>query len=399
MITLTDKKKCCGCSACMNACPIHCITMIEDNEGFRYPVIDYDKCINCGKCERVCPVINVEPEVEFEQKAYLIRNMDEQILQESTSGGAFTAIAKEIIDAGGVVFGAAFDEKFEVHHTFVENYSDLKIFRNSKYVQSNIEDSFSRAKSFLDAGRQVLYSGTPCQIEGFWNFIEKKHYDNLVLVDIVCHSIPSPLLWRKYRKYRVEEVGKNISNVTFRDKNKFGYQYSQMRFQYDNGEVKDAGVDSDPYLRAFFSDLSVRPSCYECNFKKRYRISDITIWDCFDVYLYYKPFDDNRGVTRALIHTQKGEKIIQALVNCKVKEINSDDAIKNVRELIKSVKPNVKREEFFRDLQVMNFEDVINKWFPDTWRVKFERFIRVSFERIGLYRPTKRLVRRLMGKE
>ncbi len=399
MITVTNKKKCCGCSACMNACPVQCIAMIEDKEGFRYPIIDYDKCINCGKCERICPVINVEPEVEFEQKAYLIRNLDEQILKESTSGGAFTAIAKVIIDAGGVVFGAAFDENFEVHHTFVEKFSDLKIFRNSKYVQSNTEDSYSRAKSFLDAGRQVLYSGTPCQIEGFWNFIEKKHYDNLILLDTVCRSVPSPLLWRKYREYRADETGKNILKAAFRDKNKFGYQYSQMRFQYDNGKINDTGVDSDPYLRAFFSDLSVRPSCYECSFKKRYRISDITIWDCFDVYLYDKSFDDNKGVTRALVHNEKGDKIIQALTNCKIKEIDSNGAIKNAKELVKSVKVNVQREAFFRDLQVMNFKDIINKWFPDTLRVKFERFIRVSFERIGLYRPTKRLVRRLMGKE
>lgn len=396
MITLTDKKKCCGCSACMNACPVHCITMSEDKEGFRYPVIDYDKCLNCGKCERVCPVINVEPEVKFEQKAYLIRNLDEQILKESTSGGAFTAIAKVIIDAGGVVFGAAFDENYEVHHTFVENYSDLKIFRNSKYVQSDIEDTYNTAKKFLDDGRKVLFSGTPCQVEGFWHFLGKE-YSNLILIDVVCHAAPSPLMWRKYRIYKSQH--KKISGATFRDKNKYGYQYSQLRMKYDNGEICDIGVESDPYMRAFFSDLSDRPSCYNCQFKKRYRVSDITIWDCFDVYLIDKSFDDNKGVTRALIHTQKGNCIIKSICNCKIREIDPDLAVKNVHELVESVKENQNRAVFFDDLEKLKFDEVVYKWFPDSIKVKIERFTREFFEKIGLYRYVKRIVRIVLGKE
>ena len=398
MINISDKKQCCGCSGCMNACPVDCITMKEDEEGFRYPVVDASKCIGCGKCERVCPIINVKPEKEFEQKAFLIRNMDEQILKESTSGGAFTAIAKEIIDAGGVVFGAAFDEQFEVRHTFVEKYEDLRIFRNSKYVQSCIGEAYKEAKSFLDKGRLVLFSGTPCQIEGLWHFLGKK-YDNLTLVDVVCRATPSPLVWRKYRENGIKKTNNNLSGAAFRDKNRFGYQYSQLRLRFSNGVVKEAGVESDPYLRAFFSNLSDRPSCYDCKFKKRYRVSDLTIWDCFDAYLHDKSFDDNKGVTRALVHTQKGQDIIDKLENCRVKEITTDAAVRKVYELVNSTNENPRRKDFFSDLQSMQFDDLVEKWFPDSLKVKFERFIRVSFEKLGIYRPTKRFMRKILGKE
>lgn len=399
MISIKDKKQCCGCSACMNACPINCISMVEDEEGFRYPHVDTAKCINCGKCERVCPIINVEPEEKFEQKAFLIRNMDEQILKESTSGGAFTAIAKEIIDAGGVVFGAAFDDQFEVHHTYVEKYEDLKIFRNSKYVQSNIESTYKEAKAFLDAGRQVLYSGTPCQVEGFWHFIGRRKYENLILIDVVCRAVPSPLVWRKYREFGIKNSENTLQEAAFRDKNKYGYQYSQIRLKFSDGEVREAGVESDPYLRAFFSNLSDRPSCYECKFKKKYRVSDITIWDCFDVYLHDKSFDDNKGVTRALAHSEKGRQIIENLKNCKIIEITADAAVRKANELVNTVRENPSRNDFFIDLGKMEFDELVEKWFPDSLKVKSERFIRENFEKLGIYRPTKRVVRKLLGKE
>ena len=388
MINISDKKECCGCGACMNACPVNCIKMIEDKEGFRYPQIDIEKCVSCGKCERICPIINVKPEGKFEQKAFLIRNLDEKILKESTSGGAFTAIAKEILKVGGVVFGAAFDNQFEVRHTYVEKYEDLKIFRNSKYVQSYIGETYKEAKAFLDAGRQVLFSGTPCQIEGLWHFLGKT-YDNLTLVDVVCRATPSPLVWRKYREFGISNSKNNLSSAAFRDKGRFGYQYSQIRLRFSNGTIKEAGVESDPYLRAFFSNLIDRPSCYDCKFKKRYRVSDITLWDCFDAYLFDKSFDDNKGVTRALIHTKKGQQIIENLDNCKIKEIMADAAVKK----------NTMRNEFFEDLNNKQYDEVIDKWFPDSFKVKFERFIRESFEWLGIYRPAKRFIRKILGKE
>ena len=173
MIEIKDKKDCCGCWACENVCPVQCISMDEDNEGFCYPTVDKDKCINCHLCERVCPIINVKPEVVRPQEGYVVQNKDSQVLAESTSGGAFSAIAKYVLQRGGVVFGAALNENNEARHIYVESEAELWKFRNSKYVQSLIGDTFAQAKEFLKEGRLVCFSGTPCQMEGLMQFLRK----------------------------------------------------------------------------------------------------------------------------------------------------------------------------------------------------------------------------------
>lgn len=396
MINITDKISCCGCSACANVCPKKCIVMEEDSEGFLYPVANETLCIGCGLCEKVCPVINVQKEDPKEQTAYLIQNNDEKVLNESTSGGAFTGFARTIIENGGVVFGAALDEKLEVCHICVQSEEELYRFRNSKYVQSVMGDCFQQARSFLDSGRQVLFSGTPCQIEGLKSFL-RKEYDNLYAVDVVCRACPSPLIWRKYKDFRSGGTS-DLSGAKFRDKTDYGYDYSQISLT-DGVKRQHYGVESDPYLRAFFGNLSDRPSCYSCSFKKRYRVSDVTIWDCFDVYKFNKEFDDNRGVTRALVHSAKGEYLIdQAKSSCKIRPIDADAAVQGVNEMINSVPGNPERAHFFADAAVMNNNDFFNKWFPDTLKVKAERFVRRTTEKLGIYASVKRLAKKLLRK-
>lgn len=395
MINITDKVNCCGCSACANACPKNCITMTEDSEGFLYPVVDRALCINCGLCERVCPIINVQTEISKPQTAYLIQNSNEQVLKESTSGGAFTAFAQTVIENGGVVFGAALDDKLEVRHICVDRGEDLYKFRNSKYVQSVLGDCFKQAKTFLDSGRQVLFSGTPCQIEGLKSFL-RKDYDNLYTVDVVCRACPSPMIWRKYKDFRSDN--NEFTGAKFRDKADYGYDYSQISLT-DGKKRQHYGVESDPYLRAFFNEFSDRPSCYSCAFKKRYRVSDVTIWDCFDVYKFDKGFDDNRGVTRALVHSSKGEYLIEQAKNrCKVKQIDAEKAVDGVREMVKSVPLNPNRTQFFADAAVMDSTGFFKKWFPDTFKVKAERFIRRTTEKLGIYAPVKRLAKKILRK-
>lgn len=395
MINIIDKVNCCGCSACASICPKNCITMTEDSEGFLYPAVDDLLCIDCGLCEKVCPVINVDKEQPKEQTAYLIQNYDEQVLKESTSGGAFSAFARTIIDKGGVVFGAAFDDRLKVRHICAQSVEELSKFRNSKYVQSTLGECFQQAKVFLDGGREVLFSGTPCQIEGLKKFL-RKEYTNLLTVDVVCRACPSPMIWRKYLAYRGRE--QKIENAKFRDKADYGYDYSQISLT-DGKQRTHYGVETDPYLRAFFGNLSDRPSCYSCAFKKRYRVSDVTIWDCFDVYKFDKEFDDNRGVTRALVHTAKGEYLIeQAKSSCKIKKIDADKAVEGVREMVMSVPRNSNREQFFADAATMDDGAFFKKWFPDTFKVKMERFIRRTTERMGIYTPVKRLAKKILRK-
>lgn len=398
MLDTTDKKNCCGCAACANACPKNCISMVADEEGFLYPSIGNDKCINCGLCEKVCPIINCEKDVAKQQKAYLVRIKDEIKCKESTSGGAFTAIAESIIANGGVVFGAAFDDSFVVRHTYAEKADELHKFRNSKYVQSSIGESFKQVRAFLKQGRPVLFSGTPCQVEGLYHFFNGKP-ENLILVDTVCRAVPSPMIWEKYKDYRNPYNHHFLIKAAFRSKATYGYQYSQMQLEYSDGTNLHYGVESDPYLRAFFSGCSIRPACESCAFKKQYRVSDLTIWDCFDSYRMSKKFDDNKGVTRILAHTDKGKKIIAGLCNAMVEEIDVNIAVKGVHELINSTNTNSKRKAFLVDASTMASKELFEKWFPDTVSVKFARLARATCMKLGIYGPMKRIARIILGKE
>jgi len=396
MINIKEKEKCCGCSACDNICPKNCITMHPDNEGFLYPNVNMNECVECSLCEQVCPILSNEIEKPFSQKAYLIQNKDPKVLSESTSGGAFSALAEYILKENGVVYGAAFNSSFEVVHQGIQNPDELCKFRNSKYVQSRIEKTFLEAKVHLDAGRKVLYSGTPCQIEGLKRFL-RKDYTNLITVDVVCHAVPSPLIWEKYKQFRTSENMNLLEEVAFRDKEYYGYEYSQMTIKLRNGRKLHFGVESDPYLRAFFSDLSDRPSCYNCQFKKRYRVCDITIWDCFDVFKFSKSLDNNKGVTRALVHTEKGNKLLQAISEkCVVVEVDPDFAVKGVRELVKSVQLNPRRKQFFEDANRMSNKEFFEFYFPSTLRVKAEYLIRISCIKLGIYQTIKRLAKKVL---
>ncbi len=173
MIEIKEKENCCGCGGCMNVCPKHCITMKTDNEGFLYPEINKDACINCGLCEKVCPVLNVKPDMQFPQTAFVVQHKDENVRHESTAGGAFTAIAEYVIQRNGVVYGASYDEHFMVEHSKTKTIEDLGKFRNSKYVQSDTKRTFSEIKRQLEDGKLACYSGTPCQIEGLRCFLKK----------------------------------------------------------------------------------------------------------------------------------------------------------------------------------------------------------------------------------
>ena len=176
MIEITDKTKCMGCHACYNRCPVQAIEMVEDEKGFKYPQVNKEKCINCGLCEKVCPILN-QVKVENKPVAYAVKNLEEEIRKQSSSGGMFTLLAESILNDVGVVFGAAFDENWKLKHTYVENIEGLQIFRGSKYLQSTIGDTYAKVKEFLDSGRKVMFTGTPCQIEGLKAYLGKHMKD------------------------------------------------------------------------------------------------------------------------------------------------------------------------------------------------------------------------------
>lgn len=400
-IAVLEKTQCCGCAACASACPAKCIELKADEEGFLYPVVDEFRCILCNLCERVCPVIQREPEIARLQRAYLVQHKNPEVLIRSTSGGAFTAIAEYVVSRGGAVFGASLDARSGVKHVLATTTEDLEALRGSKYVQSAIGDSFRVAQAVLDERRLVCFSGTPCQIEGLQCYL-RKDYSNLLKVDVVCHAVPSPLVLQRYLSWQSARLGIEIKDVAFRDKLRFGYKYSSMSIYSDASRAESVyarGVETDPYLRAFFSNVCDRPSCYNCAFKKRYRVSDLTLWDCFEADLLASGFEKDAGVTRVLVQSEKGAAVMQHVArSAKFVEIDVDKAIAGVREMSNSVPLNERRAQFFDDCRTLSDDALFSKWFPDTTRVKLERMARLGLARLGLYQPAKRLAKRLLGR-
>jgi len=398
MIQVDKKANCCGCTACKNICPVQAIEMIEDEEGFLYPTIDEKKCIKCGLCDKTCPILNKLEKESFEQKAYVINNKNDGERLQSTSGGAFSPIAEYVLDRDGVVFGAIIDEKQEVYHKYIENKSDLKGFRGSKYVQSNLKETFKEVWSFLQSDRYVCFSGTPCQIQGLRKFL-KKDYEKLITVDFVCRAVPSPLVLRKYLEYEKNKNHmKNIKQVIFRDKQKYGYKYSTMTLKSED-KIYQMGVESDPYLRAFFKNYSDRPSCYECHFRDKDRVSDFTLWDCFTIREFSQKLDDNKGTTRMIVQSTKGRKVFEEIKEkYKFEEIPIDKAVENVRELKESVTPNVQREDFFKDINKLEAEEFFKKYFPDSFKVKLERNVRKILVKTQFYDNLKNKIKRIIKK-
>ena len=398
MIEISNKKDCCGCTACVAICPKDAIVMKEDNEGFLYPVIEKDTCINCGACERVCPIIHTAKEETFEQAAYVVQNKDQKVLRESTAGGAFTGIAKYVLHNNGVVVGVELGDDLTARHIVVKVEDDLYRFRNSKYVQSSVGNTYREAKAFLEQGKLVCFSGTPCQIEGLKNFL-KKEYDNLITVDVVCRAVPSPLIFRKYIEYQKKTLEDSIKTVRFRDKH-YGYKYSTMNIITDKNHGNyHQGVESDPWLRAFFSNICDRPSCHECHFRKQYRVSDFTIWDCFNVGRFSKKLDNDKGATRVLIHTEKGRKIFDIVKDdFSYVQVSTEDAVAGVKEMRESVEPNDKRESFFKDANRMNGEELFNKYFANSIKVSVEHCVRLICYKLGIYSVVKKLYVRVTHK-
>lgn len=398
MIDIKDKTKCCGCAACEAVCPKHCISMQSDEEGFLYPHIEKTNCIHCAACDRVCPIANKKEKEPFKQHGYLIRHNDKEIRVDSTSGGAFTAFAETIIDKGGYVVGATLNEQLRVKHIIVDSKKDLGRFRNSKYVQSNLQGVFKTVKDLLEKEKIVCFSGTPCQIESLRAFL-KKEYKTLYLIDTVCRAVPSPGIFEKYKEYQAKSFNDEIVGVRFRDKY-YGYSYSTLNIKLKNTESKyHRGVESDPWLRAFFSEMCDRPSCHQCVFRSRYRSSDITMWDCFNVHNFVPKWDDGTGVTRLLVHTSRGQELLdKSRKYASVIRISSDKIVENVKEMVNSPLPNKRRREFMKDSEIMDGKILFDKYFSINDRNNLKHLIRVILAKTGIYNKVKYTFRRIKKK-
>lgn len=375
MITISDKHNCCGCSACAQACPKQCISMQQDVEGFLYPQVDTSSCIDCGLCEKVCPFIHpYEPRTPIQ--TYAAINNDEQIRMESSSGGIFTLLTEQIINERGVVFGARFDENWQVTIDYSETIDGLAAFRGSKYVQASVGDTYAKCAKFLKAGRLVLYSGTPCQIAGLKHYL-RKEYDNLLTVDFVCHGVPSPKVWGKYLNEVVGIV--NVQGVSMRNKQLEGWKNYNfvLDYQIDGKMISlSSRYQENDYMNAFLRDMILRPSCYACKAKECRSHSDITIADFWGIQNVRPQMDDDKGTGLVLIHTAKGMDYVP-FDKMRYDEVTFEEGYRNNPAIFRSAKPWSRRAEFFQQLDNEDgVVDLIRKTLRPTMQMRLNSFIR-----------------------
>lgn len=363
MLRITDKALCCGCGACANACPHHAITLRPDNEGFVYPAVDAENCTECGLCLRICPVVsggfvrcNQTPE------AYAAKNKNDAVRQSSSSGGIFTLLAERVLEKQGVVFGAALTADMEVSHRHTEDPDGLEQFRGSKYVQSAVEKSYPKVREFLEKGRTVLFSGTPCQIAGLKQYLGKA-YLQLICVDIACHGVPSPLVWKAYLEEMEKQGGNQVCAAHFRDKTN-GWNKFSMKLLFENGTHIISGKDQDPYLKAFLANYDLRPSCYNCAFKQHNSGADITLADFWGIEHILPEMDDDKGVSLILVNSEKGRVILEDIRdNLTVVAVDYQSAVRYNSAIIRSVYRPEERDRYICDVRKRNFFTLTNQYF------------------------------------
>ena len=362
---LCSRKECTGCMACFNTCKNKAISIIEDDEGFDYPYIDQLVCVKCRKCEESCPRQNNHENNNKEQLYYSAWTKNKTIRQQSSSGGIFSELAKEIIKKNGFVFGAAFDYQYTVHHIYINSIKNLYRLRGSKYVQSRIEKSYIQTKLFLDSNKLVLFSGTPCQIAGLKCYL-RKEYENLITIDLICHGVPSPKIFNDYKRFIFNNKTVKINDFKFRNKY-FSWQYYCVYISYIAVKKKKyiGTYLADPYIRGFLRNNYLRPVCYQCKYTNFNRTGDITLAD----YWNYIPLHKNdknykkKGVSVIIINTIKGKRILNDIKDKIITyEKSKEDIIKTNRCLYEPYPRPTTRDEFWKDYQTLEFKDIIKKW-------------------------------------
>ena len=364
MMTLCEKTICTGCSACAAACPQGCISMARDEEGFLRPQIDRALCIECGMCERSCPVLHV-PAVGQESAAFAAKAAQEDILRQSTSGGIFTLLCRWVLERGGAVFGAAYEEDHSVAHRKIDSEEELPRLRFAKYTQSVMGNTFAQVRQELEDGRHVLFSGTPCQAAGLKTYLGRP-YEKLVLVDVICHGVPSPEVWAHYMRYRGETdaAGELPAKINMRSKCTGWPSYS-VEFSYENGAVYRALNHEDPFMRGFVRDLYLRPSCHDCRFKGASRCSDFTLGDYWGVWSQLPTYDDQRGTSLVLVHSAKGRGIWAEICgDARWQQVVLPDCLAENPAAVRSPEVPENRDAFWARYRSEDFSRLIEELLP-----------------------------------
>jgi len=360
MIKILEKKMCTGCCACMNVCPMQCIEMESDHEGFKYPMVETKICINCRRCEKVCPLLNrdfVTVERFDHPKVMAAWNTDHAIRLDSTSGGIFSALADKMFNDGGLVAGAVFQKDHSVSHIVTGDSSLLDDIRSSKYLQSNMGRLFKDINELLESGRKVLICATPCQIAGLYSALGKD-YDNLTTCDFICVGVNSPKVFLKYIQMLEQKYDSLVTKIKFKNKT-FGWHRFSTRIDFDSGETYIKDRYHDPYMRSLLNAHLVRPSCYDCQFKGQPRQADITLADFWGIEKINPALDNDCGTSAVILNSQKGFDYFQNTgETIFAHECSLPDVIAGNRAFNKPIECKDDRQSFFAEIDDLPFLDL-----------------------------------------
>lgn len=408
-----SKEECYGCEACAQVCGHKALQMIEDAEGFRYPILDASKCVNCNLCHKVCPAEEYPTKRHVSNSAFggYIKNLSVRKL--STSGGAFSAIVDVFCVSDYAIFGAV-SEGLEVHHSYVEDKTLINAFRGSKYSQSKMGDCYRLAGRFLKAGKNIVFSGTPCQIAGLNKYLDTLlsiTKENLLTIEVVCEGVPSPLYLRKLRKDILASKESDIVNLDYRFKEshnsnfnsfKLGikdqgkWDFQVMRIELDNGTVIKKDRWFNPFWSIWLKHLMSRPSCYHCPAATAERVADITLGDLWGVHLYCPElYGHNGGASVIIANTDKGKEILEQAKKLMFgHSLDINDVIRYQGPMRAPIKYNELRENCMADLQNDSIScDVFNKKWADSPSLKllFNKYIWGNRQKVALYNFRKKI--------
>lgn len=387
MIIYEDKKECCGCNACFNICPNDAIQMVEDEKGFKYPSIN-SKCIGCKLCISVCPLKQNTNKKNDKVNVYAIKNKAEEIRKKSSSGGFFHALSEYVINNNGYVFGAVYDEKFDVHHIGTNDLTESNRFKGSKYVKSDVNITYKQVKDLLENNKLVLYSGTPCQIHGLKTYLGKVNQEKLITCDNVCHGTPSPKIFREYKEELENKYNSKIKDFTFRYK--VNNTTQNIYALFENGEKYIANSSIDKYYRLFLDNINLRDCCFECKYSNTNRIGDFSMADFWGIEKTIKDFDDGNGISLVIVNNLKSKLIFDKISNeFHIVESNIGDDLQT--NLIHPSIPDKNKDTFWNSYINYGYEYSVKKFTKLPIKIKIKNLLKKILNKFGILDQVKRM--------